>query len=128
MRYKRRTEEVLISCICVERLDHSHILAYRLCVRQEVLWSRMFVCLPVCSFVRSSQVCSLRLLRFVGKFKSGVHGMWHGRSASVPNVTVNFWEVKVKVKVQGRLVRARPIRHDDENNVDKSVPEVCQVI
>jgi len=62
--------------------------------RQELLRSYKFVCLLVRSFVRSWS--------FLGNYKSDFHEIWHRRSASGPNFTVTYWEVKVKVQGQNR--------------------------
>jgi len=65
-------------------------------------------------------VCSWRWSRFLEKYKSDFHETWLRCSASVTNATT---KVKVKVKVKGHSSRARRWQ-----NVNKSIPEVCQVI
>ena len=101
--------------LCIANLhckkNHSAIL---LCWRSAevcALWV-LLVCLFVRLFVRLWR----SLCAFSKKCESHFHVIWHRRSASVPNFTVNFSEVKVKVKVQGQnriaenipLATARP--------------------
>jgi len=62
--------------------------------RQEQLWS------GVVGWFGGWLVCSLRSLWFPENYKSDFNAVWHTYSTSAPNVTTNFWEVKVKVRGQ----------------------------
>ena len=60
-------------------------------------------------FVGSLVRSLLRQKRFLEKQKFDFHEIWYRCSASVPNVTVNFSEVKVKVQGQNRRTENLPL-------------------
>jgi len=60
------------------------------------------VCWLVVSFVCSLFRSFVTLIFVYRKYKSDVHKIWHICSASVPNITINYSEVKVKVQGQKR--------------------------
>jgi len=61
-------------------------------------------CLLVSSFVRS-----LRSLRCLDKLKSSFHETWYSCSASVPNSTIDFSQVKVKFQGQNHRTENLPL-------------------
>jgi len=71
------------------------------------------------------RICSLFFSSFVQDLRCKIHfhEIWHRHSASVPNFTINFSEVKVKVRGQNRhtenlpLVAAQPSFKTSSPNV-----------
>jgi len=67
-------------------------------MRNSAITFARWYCDRACLFVGWFIVCSWCSLWSLKNWTSNFHEIWHSYSSSVPNFTLNFSEVKVKVQ------------------------------